>query len=72
MPVADIAKHLAQMPGDWLEELHQASIKLNTRQTLKLIEQIPEKNSLLALALANWAYEFRFDKITQLCEQGLV
>lgn len=72
LSVADITENLAQMPADWLNELHQAAIQLNTKQTLKLIQQIPAENSSLANVLTNWLYEFQFDKITELCKKHLV
>jgi hypothetical protein len=57
------------MPADWVIQLHQAAIKGSDEQILKLIEQIPATHSPLAHILADWANNFRFDKVIELVEQ---
>jgi hypothetical protein len=39
------------MPTLWIEQLHQAAIKLNSKQIRELIEQIPQQHSPLKNAL---------------------
>jgi PAS domain S-box-containing protein len=63
------AKDLTIMPADWVIQLHQAAIKGSDEQILKLIEQIPATHSPLAHILADWANNFRFDKVIELVEQ---
>jgi len=42
---------LTVMPTAWIEQLHQAAIKLNSKQIRQLIEQIPQEHSPLKNAL---------------------
>lgn len=42
---------LRVMPTLWIEQLHQAAIKLNSKQIRELIEQIPQQHSPLKNAL---------------------
>jgi hypothetical protein len=39
------------MPTAWIDRLHQAALKLNTKQIRQLIEQIPSEHSHLKNAL---------------------
>lgn len=66
---APIAIDLTIMPPDWLNQLHQAAIKGSDEQILTLIEQIPASHLPLARILADWANNFRFDKVIELVEQ---
>jgi signal transduction histidine kinase/CHASE2 domain-containing sensor protein/FixJ family two-component response regulator len=69
-PTATILQsYLAQMPADWITQLHQAAIKGFDHQIFQLIEEIPEPYSLLAQVLLNWNNGFQFDKITDLTQQ---
>jgi signal transduction histidine kinase/DNA-binding NarL/FixJ family response regulator len=57
---------LREMPADWVVELGQAAIQLDTDWVLKLIEQIPDSNHHLATVLTAWVNSFQFDKIIDL------
>ncbi|MBF2027638.1 MAG: CHASE2 domain-containing protein [Oscillatoriales cyanobacterium C42_A2020_001] len=61
--------HLAQMPYEWVIQLHYAAIKGFDHQILQLIQQIPKAHSLLANELTNWTYNFQFSRITRLTNQ---
>ncbi|MBW4520273.1 MAG: CHASE2 domain-containing protein [Scytolyngbya sp. HA4215-MV1] len=67
--VSTLHLYLAQMPAEWINQLHEAAVKGFDHQILQLIEQIPQTQSLLATTLAAWSHEFRFDKITDLTKQ---
>ncbi|MEB3278435.1 MAG: ATP-binding protein [Lyngbya sp.] len=62
------AESLKVMPGDWVEELYQASIDLDDESVLTLITQIPENHASLAGALTDCVKNFRLDKIIDLIE----
>jgi signal transduction histidine kinase/CHASE2 domain-containing sensor protein/DNA-binding NarL/FixJ family response regulator len=68
---ANLHHLLAQMSPDWIQQLHEASIKGFDQQILQLVEQIPASQTLLATTLTDWSQEFRFDKITDLTKQFL-
>lgn len=59
---------LAQMPPDWIAELHQAALKCRDDAILKLVEMIPESYSELANCLEDWANNFLFDRILELTQ----
>lgn len=61
--------HLSQMPREWVEKLHQASIKGLDHVIIQLIEQIPEINAPLAKALEDWANNFLFEQVIELIQQ---
>lgn len=56
------------MPLDWIQRLHQASIQLNPRQVLILVEQIPVEHIALAQALREKVSNFDFEQIMELTE----
>ncbi len=56
------------MPLDWIKRLHQASIQLNPRQVLILVEQIPVEHIALAQALREKVSNFDFEQIMELTE----
>ncbi|NJP10905.1 MAG: response regulator [Leptolyngbyaceae cyanobacterium RU_5_1] len=62
---------LAVMSIAWIEQLHQAAIKVNARLVLNLIEQIPESSSNLANALRHWVDDFCFEEIVELTQACL-
>jgi hypothetical protein len=37
----ELSQALAQMPIDWLEQLHQAATKVNSKQVQMLLTQMP-------------------------------
>ncbi len=59
---------LAVMPLDWVEELHQAAMRVHAKQILKLIAQIPQTNALLANALTHLVNNFCFEEIISLTQ----
>jgi signal transduction histidine kinase len=65
-PVESFEATLLQMPTDWISRLHQAALHTDEPQILKLIEQIPDPDRPLAIALTDWVQNFRCDKILDL------
>lgn len=59
---------LDAMPPDWIAELHQAATKVNAKQILRLVEQIPPDQAELAQTLTQWADRFQFEDIIQLIQ----
>ncbi|AFZ15110.1 GAF sensor hybrid histidine kinase [Crinalium epipsammum PCC 9333] len=57
---------LAEMPDEWISQLHLAATKLNSKLILQAIAQIPDEKSLLAIALKHLADNFRYDVIINL------
>ncbi|NJK52664.1 MAG: response regulator [Leptolyngbyaceae cyanobacterium SU_3_3] len=60
---------LEEMPIDWINQLHQAALRINAKQILKLIEQIPEPHDHLIAALTQLAEHFCFEEIITLTQQ---
>jgi signal transduction histidine kinase/DNA-binding response OmpR family regulator len=65
----EIAVALAAMPPEWVEQLHQAAIRVNAKQILLLVEQIPQSVPHLANALTYLVNNFRFEEIITLTQQ---
>jgi signal transduction histidine kinase len=57
---------LMQMPPEWINQLHQAALRTDEFQILKLIEQVPSSQQPMAIALTDWIKNFRCDKILDL------
>jgi two-component system sensor histidine kinase/response regulator len=70
-PVALTPADLAALPANWVADLHQAAMAGEAEQVLELVDQVEAGHVSLSRALAQWVYEFRFDKIVALT-QGLV
>lgn len=64
----ELRQALAQMPIDWLEQLHQAAIKVNAKQVHYWIEQMPLSNVPLANALSELVDNFCFEEIVTLTQ----
>jgi PAS domain S-box-containing protein len=62
---------LTAMPADWLEQLHQAAIRVNAKQILNLIAQIPRSHIQLANALTNLSDRFAFEEIVNLTQVAI-
>jgi PAS domain S-box-containing protein len=62
---------LKVMPLTWLTSLHQASMGLDTRQVLDLIQQIPENHSALAYALTERIENFDFEQVINLAYRAI-
>lgn len=58
-----------QVSQEWLEQLYQASLHLQGKQVLWLIEQISQSHPMLAQSLKELAQTYRFDTITEHIEQ---
>jgi PAS domain S-box-containing protein len=63
------AQGLRVMPGEWIGQLHQAATKVNAKQVLSLIQQIPEQHAPLAQALTQLVDDFCFEEIVELTRQ---
>ncbi len=61
---------LQVMPPQWIQQLGQAAIQLNSKQILVLIQQIPPEHQALAQALTNQIEEFDFEQILILVQQA--
>jgi two-component system sensor histidine kinase/response regulator len=57
---------LAAMPKKWLAQLHRAAEGCQDEEVLALLEQIPEQDAPLKLALIDLVDNFRFDLIVDL------
>jgi PAS domain S-box-containing protein len=64
----ELREALAGMPAGWVEQLHQAAIRVNAKQILKLIEQIPQANPHLANGLTHLVDNFCFEEIVTLTQ----
>ncbi|MEO0535632.1 MAG: CHASE2 domain-containing protein [Cyanobacteria bacterium P01_A01_bin.123] len=62
---ATIASALAAMPLDWLNELHQAALRLNGRRVTTLLEDIPPAQAKVAKQLMDLAENYEYAKITE-------
>ncbi|MEH2118425.1 hybrid sensor histidine kinase/response regulator [Nostoc sp.] len=62
------AQSLTVMPPDWVAQLHQAAVRTDEKLIFKLLEQIPELNSPLAMALADLVNNFRIDKVIEITQ----
>ncbi|KAM3091419.1 ATP-binding protein [Phormidesmis sp. 146-35] len=62
------AADLAEMPIDWINQLHQAALRINTKQVLQLIEQIPEPQDQLIQALTDLANHYCFEELIALTQ----
>ncbi len=62
------AVDLAIMPPDWLDQLHQAASRANTKQLSTLIQQIPAANVHMAKTLAHLVDEYCFKEIVALLD----
>ncbi|MBN3907013.1 MAG: response regulator [Nostoc sp. NMS1] len=57
---------LSVMPSDWVEQLHHAALRINAKEVLMLIKQIPEQHDHLIKALTNLVDCFCFEEIIAL------
>jgi signal transduction histidine kinase len=60
------SEYLKIMPPEWQKQLHESAKNLQEEKILALIEQIPEENTNLILALTDLVYNFRLDIIVEL------
>lgn len=59
---------LQVMPAKWVEQLHHAAACGSDLLLYQLIEQIPEENTPLAVALTDLVENFRFDRVTEIAQ----
>lgn len=67
LPVSD----LANMSTEWIEELHQAAIAVDSDLILQAIAQIPPEKTNLAQKLTKMLKNFEYDEVVNLSEQEL-
>ncbi|MBE9034911.1 response regulator [aff. Roholtiella sp. LEGE 12411] len=66
-PVLTVAD-LGVMPSNWINQLHQAALRINAREIIMLIEQIPEPHDRLIKALSDLVDHFCFEEIIALTQ----
>lgn len=72
IPVESIAlSDLVNIPTEWLEQLHQAAIAIDSDLILQLIKQIPAEKTNLAPRLVRMLESFKYDEIIELARQEL-
>jgi signal transduction histidine kinase/CheY-like chemotaxis protein len=64
----ELREALAAMPVEWVEQLHQAAMRVNAKQILKLIEQFPDGNVSVANTLTEMTNNFAFEEIIALTQ----
>lgn len=68
IPVNELSNAIIQMPPEWVEQLHQAAKRVNSKQILQLIGEIPSSQAGLAKTLTNLVNDFCFEEIINLTE----
>jgi signal transduction histidine kinase/DNA-binding NarL/FixJ family response regulator len=66
-----VAESLTVMPTEWLEQVQQAASLLDESLLLSLIDQIPQKYSVLSNGLLEKLDNFDFDEIVTLAQQAI-
>jgi signal transduction histidine kinase/DNA-binding response OmpR family regulator len=61
---------LTTMPIEWVNQLHQAALRVSAKQSCELIEQISQNNPSLARTLNLWIEEYRFEDLVS-ATQGI-
>jgi hypothetical protein len=62
------AESLEAMSMDWVEQLHQSALRVNAKQILALIDQIPESENDLTWALIELVDRCSFKEIVAVTE----
>jgi len=68
----ELENAIAQMSGEWVEQLHQAAIRVNAKRILQLSEEIPPSQTALAQTLTDLVNDFLFEEIITLTKSALV
>ncbi len=68
LKVLSLEEILAQMPTEWVTQLHQAALRTDEKLIFSLLEQIPEESAFLANTLSDWVNNFRIDKVIDLTQ----
>ncbi len=66
--IDELREILALMPREWVEKIHQAATKVNSKHIHQLIEQNPQINVSLAHSLRNLVNNFCFEEIVSLTQ----
>ncbi|MGL5079514.1 MAG: sensor histidine kinase, partial [Waterburya sp.] len=69
MSLAEMTECLAQMPVEWVQQLHQAATQVNGRQIETLSEKISQSNPRLANAIVELVDNFCFEEIVTVTQQ---
>jgi two-component system sensor histidine kinase/response regulator len=67
---ADFKQFFAQMPAQWVRQLHNAAAICSDDIVFALIAQIPQENALIVAALTDLVNNFQFEKIIELTQQS--
>jgi signal transduction histidine kinase/DNA-binding response OmpR family regulator len=59
----EVVNVLTTMPIEWVNQLHQAALRVSAKQSCELIEQIAQNNPSLARTLNLWIEEYRFEDL---------
>ncbi|MEM8807103.1 MAG: GAF domain-containing protein, partial [Cyanobacteria bacterium P01_G01_bin.38] len=73
-PVSDSmlqAGSLSVMPDEWIDQLHQAAVRVDADVIFQLLKQIPEDQAALADVLSDLTHRFCFDEIVDLIQDGV-
>ncbi|MBW4577041.1 MAG: response regulator [Aphanothece sp. CMT-3BRIN-NPC111] len=70
MSAKELSDAIAQMPAEWVEQLHQAAIRVNAKEVLQLIEEIPPSQVALPKTLTNLVNDFLFEEIIALTQSA--
>ncbi|MFB2937660.1 response regulator [Aerosakkonemataceae cyanobacterium BLCC-F154] len=62
---------LAQVPQNWIQQLHQAANELNEELISQLIEQLPADSATLANALRDLLNDFRLDIMVRITKSAM-
>ncbi|NMF81766.1 CHASE2 domain-containing protein [Nodosilinea sp. P-1105] len=63
-----LATWLADMPPEWVQELHDLAVKGADRPILQLIAQLPSAYDPMIKTMTHWLDNFNFDKIIQITQ----
>jgi CheY-like chemotaxis protein len=66
--VNELSHAIMQMPPEWVEQLHQAATRVNSKHILQLIAEIPSSHTALAKTLTNLVNDFCFEEIIALTQ----
>jgi PAS domain S-box-containing protein len=65
-PYQEICADMAVMSEEWIAKLSQAASGCDEQPIFELLEEIPTEYKTLAIALADLAYNFQFEKILEI------
>lgn len=65
MSLEEMTECIAQMPMEWIEQLHQAATQVNSKQIKQLCAQIADGNILLANKIIELVDNFCFEEIVR-------